>query len=535
MVGYSAYNVGVPGVGGTLAGPSINHRTALSIAAVWNAVNIYASTIGAIDFYIAELDNRGAKQHATWHPAYDLIHSSPNDGVTSMSLRQALIGHVLTMGNGYLEICWDSRGRYPGALHLMDPREVEPIWTDEGLIYRRNGCPDLYAGDVIHIKMLSWDGIRGYSPIAFNRDNLAIPAAQRTYQSALFGNGLGMKGHLEIPGKLGDKQKGEYRDNFNKIHQGPENAGNFGILDNGAKWVQTEFSPQDAELILGCRFSVEEIARIFNLPPHKLGIMEGATNANVEQQNIQFYQQSLMPYLVAIEQEFNQKIFGPRERRTLSVRHDAATLLRGDAAAQREQEKVDLATGVRSVNEVRIARGLNPLNNPQADYHWIPVNNLAALETMGQVAPEPAITLDPDTETEEDPTLKIAPEAIEAVRSALAEPISRMLRMECKEVRKAAKSERFDVWADEFYRKHIMRMRDACGPTLDLVSLHAKNPKSTAFVVSMDWIARSRAELRDLYTVLTPEEMPAAIERLCQKWEKNRVETVVSGLIGVKS
>jgi HK97 family phage portal protein len=272
----------------TLAGTSISERSALSIAAVWNAVNIYANTIGALELYVAEKDARGGRRPAMDHPAFDLINRRPNRVSTSMRLRQAWIGHALTFGNGYLEIEWDARGRTPIALHLMDPRHTEPFVDPEGCVWYRqtNGGESLPADSVLHLAMLGWDGLRGYGVIKVGVETFGLAEAQRVYQAGLYGNSAQAGGHLEVAGRMDTKQQSELRDNWNRIHQGPASAGNLGILQGGAKWVQTNFSPQDAQMILGAEFSVAEIARFFNLPQHKLGLLEHATFSNIEYQNI---------------------------------------------------------------------------------------------------------------------------------------------------------------------------------------------------------------------------------------------------------
>jgi Phage portal protein len=300
--------------------------------------------------------------------------------------------------------------------------------------------------------------------------------------------------------------------------------------------VQTAFSPQDAEVLLGQRFSVEEIARIFNLPPHMLGVMEGTNFATIEEQNIQFYQMSLMPFLVAIEQEFANKLLGPIERTRYEIRHDVDTLLRGNTAAQREQEKADLATGVRSVNEVRIGRGFNPLDDPSADKHWIPTNNLQALEDMGKTAPEPAVETDPDTATEEDTTLVKAPEprslesADLAVRNVVAEVFGRMIRRECQAIRQAAKRDDFREWIGPFYAKHAGHVAESTGMVCHLAATligRSIDPAEIAAGIA----AESAERLRGLVVCVPPDEMPGAVDRVCSEWESTRASTIADQIL----
>lgn len=376
----------------TLAGPPINERSALGVAAVWAAVNCYVNTIGSLDLYIASTDKRGGRRPAPDHPAYDIIRRRPNPMSTSVRFRQALVGHAITRGNGYAGITWDSKGRRPVRLDLLDPRETNPCCEGGKVVYRQDHGPDLPAEDVIHIAMFGWDGVQGYSPITVARETLGVAAAQRDYQAGLFGNSAAAQGHLEVAGRLDAKKKQELRDDWNRLHQGADNAGNVGILDSGMKWVQTNFSPQDAQMIMGANFSVAEVARIFNLPQHKLNLLENTSFATVEEMNIDYYQTSIMPWLVAIEQELDNKLLGKIERQSYFVTHDARTLLRGNSAAQLAQDQVDLGTGVRSINEIRIGRGLEPLDEEQANYHWVQsISNLQPIEMMGD-GPDPGPT-----------------------------------------------------------------------------------------------------------------------------------------------
>lgn len=532
----------------TLAGTAIGPGSALSIAALYKAVQIYTNTIGALDFYVAERDDNGGRRPAYDHPAYDLIHSRPNEVSTSMRLRQAWVGHALTYGNGYLEIQWGGRrGQDPINLHLMDPRTTKPEILEDGRVqYRINNQGDVLPScDVLHLAMTGWDGLRGYSAVTIGSEVLGVAKAQTVYQGGLYGNSAAMAGHWEVPQKLTSKAKADFRDQHNAVHQGPYNAGNSGIVDGGAHWVNTNFSPQDAELILGCRFSVEEIARLMNLPPHMLGVMDGATFATLEEMNIQLYQMSFLPWLIAIEQECNNKLLGPIERRRYFVRFDVATLLRGNSSAVREQEDADLASGVKSINEIRIARGDNPIPHKAADKHWIQANNnLRAIEDMPADGSSPEDVIDPDDATADDPTLKAkvpdpgkppaaAEEALEATRGVFRDAVGRMMRVECNALRRASSKPRFDEWAIDFYARHSARLSDAITPACRSLGVQSGVTVGPAHLAS-EWSYGSLEDLRGLWTTTPPDEMPAAIERTCAAWQADRVDSFTSYVAGVQ-
>ena len=528
--GFSAYNGSIASP--TLAGPAINSRTALSIAAVWSAVGCYANTIGSLPLYVAERDERGGRRPAREHWGFDLLNLRPNRRSTSMRLRQAWVGHACTHGNGYLEIEWDARGREARALHLMDPRDIDPVECDGTVVYRQKcGGPDLPAEDVIHLAMFGWDGVKGYSPVSFHAETLGISAAQRTYQAALFGNGANAQGHLEIPGKLNGIQRQQERDSWNKMHQGAQNAGVVGILTEGAKWVQTNFSPQDAELILGCHFSVEETARIWNLPGYKLGLPAPAGLSDEEQENA-FLRDSALPWLTAIEQELDLKLLGRIERAKYFTFHDTLSRGRGNLAAQTAADNADIEHGRASINEVRIRRGVEPIDHPFADYHWISTNNLTPLEEMGKAiaAPttEPAVSTPKPAEPVQPPSL----DGLDgALRGILLQEVGRMVRRECNALRKVAKAPRIDLWADGFYPRHEQVFAEAIGPTCRALGVMLGGTVG-ADNLAGEWAYGSRKALRDLYTTIPPEDMPAAVEKLCLEWESARIEQFVDYVAG---
>jgi HK97 family phage portal protein len=370
----------------TQAGPQVNERTALGITAVWRAINIYASTIAALSLEVRNADERGGSTPDRDHPVYDLIHARPNPTQPAYKFRQTIIGHALAGGNGYSSIEWNTRATRAVALHLLDPRNVEPrVLGNRKVVYHLHAeNVDLPASDVIHIRGFSYDGVKGYSPISIAREQLAITLAQQKFEGSVYGNGAQAGGHIEMPGSMTPSQKADFRGGWNEVHQGSENAGKVGILTGGAKWVQTSFSPADAQMILARGFSVAEVARLYGIPLHMLADMNGATVGNAEQQALQFFRFSILPMLKDIEGELDCKLFSAQERnRGLFTRHDARSLLRGDTAAQMALNQGLFAIGATSINETRLDNGFNPLDDPAADYHWIPTNNLQAVETMG--------------------------------------------------------------------------------------------------------------------------------------------------------
>jgi HK97 family phage portal protein len=376
----------------TVAGTRVNERSALGITAFWRGVNLYASTIAALSFEVVERNARGGHTPAREHPVYDLVHARPNRTTPRVHFWQSIIAHALTYKGGFAEIEWSARGRRPLGFHLMDPRSVTPILNDDRTVQYRidAGGTLLDSSDVLHIRGLPWDGINGYGLVDLACETLGVARAQLLHEGAVFGNGAQMGGILEMPGTLTDVQKNQYRDSWNAVHQGPGQAGKVGILSGGAKWVQNTFSPADTQLIQSRTFVVAEVARLLGIPPHMLGLMDGATVGNAEQQALQFVKFSLLPWLRAIEGELDLKLFSAQERRRYSTRHDTKSLERGDLAARTAYYQGMFAMGAISPNQVMLSEGIDPIEDPNADKHFIPANNLASLEDWDGQPTQPA-------------------------------------------------------------------------------------------------------------------------------------------------
>lgn len=586
---------------GTLAGPAITSRSALSIAAVWQAVSCIVDTVSTLPLFVAERDDRGGRKPARDHQLFELLNLKPNRRSNSMRLRQAWIGHAATRGNGYLEIEFETRRRGVKALHLLDPRDIQPFEIDGQVVYRqKSGGPDIPSWKMLHLAMFGWDGVRGYSPVEHHAESLGLAKSQTIYQSGLMGNGAQTQGHLEFPGKLTPIQKQQEREAWNRMHQGANNAGVLGILSEGVKYVSTSFSPQDAELILGCHFSVEEIGRIWNVPLFKLGLP--GFGKSEEEETAQFLKWTIRPWVMGIEQELDLKLLSCVERISYFIFHDMSALQRGNIATETAQQKEDLGSGVATLNDIHRRRGLELIDHPFADYHWIPTNNLTPIEKMdepgaspttqpamsqpggqgSQGTPEPAVvatvqdtalngaqiasflevisavtggTLPAESAKgileSSFPTVSLdqldkilaplanikppappvpsdGPDPAGAARGVVREAVERMLKVECNAIQRAARKDRLDLWVDDFYPKHVPKLVDAMAGPLALMGMD----RGVAMLLASDWSLDSRRAMRDLFATTPPDEMPAAVEKLCGSWHESRARLFVDGIGG---
>jgi HK97 family phage portal protein len=349
------------------SGVVVNESTALNYSAVWAAVTLISSQIGNLPLVLYKKDGKG-KTRYEGHPLYRLIHDRPNPEMTSFALREVLQAHVLTWGNNYAEIERNGSGR-PSALWPITPDRVTPFRRSAiarcniASATRRRGRHHRCRRHAPHPRARV-DGTCGYSVISKARESFGLGIATERFGSTFFGNGATFGGVISYPGprptELADKN---YREALEQKHQGPERAHKLLALYNGAKYERMGIPPNDAQFLETRTFQIDEVARWFNLPPHKLKELARSTNNNIEQQNLEYYIDCLAPWLKRWEQELNEKLISPLERnsrRSSSSRTgccaDAAELAAARKIAQDAEEAKDLAVHERGQVAAELAK-----------------------------------------------------------------------------------------------------------------------------------------------------------------------------------
>jgi HK97 family phage portal protein len=362
------------------SGISVNEYTALNLSAVWAAVTVIAGTIASLPLILYKRLPNGGKERDVDHPTYELLHDAPNPEMTAMVFRETLQAHVLLWGNGYAEIQRDEAGR-PKALWPITPDVIEPFREDGSgrLRYRvtqTNGAQVTLDPDrILHIPGLGFDGIRGYSVIYKARESLGLLSASERFGSTFFGNGAWPGLVAQHPGKLNEAAHTRLKTSLNEALQGPNRAHSVIVTEEGIKIEKTTIPPNDAQFLETRRFQILEVARWFNIPPHKLRDLERATFSNIEQQGIDWVI-DLRLWLVRWEQEIRRKLISRLERKRQFAEHLVDGLLRGDTATRYGAYSVARNWGWMSTNEIRSLENLNPVEG--GDMYLVPLNMVPA-------------------------------------------------------------------------------------------------------------------------------------------------------------
>lgn len=415
----------------TKAGVAVNEEAALSISAFFCGVSFYAETIGSLPLRVFRARPGGGRDLLPTNPADRLLHIKPSPAVTAKILRRQLEFDRWLWGNAYARIHWDPRGAAYKLTHLP-ARKVQVLVDDEGLPRYRFDSKDVYGyRDVLHIPAIAPDGVMGKSIISWAREQLGEAIAEQDHAAAFFGNGAVPLGILEHPGALKPGARANIREEWNQIHQGGKNAGNVGVLWEGMKYTTVSMPMTDAQFLESRQFSVTEISRWLNLPPHILKDLTRSTNNNIEHQGIELVKYSILPVTIGYEQEFNCKLLDPPN---IYCKHNVDALERGDLTARGLSHQQSISWGYRNRNEVRELEDLNPIEG--GERFFVPVNYVPLdradeiVDKQVEPAPEPAPPADDELEQESP--------ARAAMLRLLGNQLTKFCRVAATEARRAA-------------------------------------------------------------------------------------------------
>nr|WP_139906293.1 phage portal protein [Clostridium thermarum] len=372
--------------GSTTSGKTVNEKTAMQTTAVYACVRILSETIASLPLHVYRHTNSG-KEKAFSSPLYRLLHDEPNPEMTSFVFRETLMGHLLLWGNAYAQIIRDGRGRV-AALYPLLPDRMEVDRTAAGELFYEyqsdKGKVVLRKEDVLHIPGLGFDGVKGQSPIAMAKNAIGMAIATEEYGAKFFSNGANPGGVLEHPGIVKDPKR--IRDSWNAVYQGSSNAHRVAVLEEGMKFTPIGIPPEQAQFIATRKFQLNEIARIFRIPPHMIGDLEKSSFSNIEQQSLEFVKYTLDPWVVRWEKALQKSLLTPAEKQEYFIKFNVDGLLRGDYQSRMNGYAVGRQNGWLSANDIRELEDLNRIPEELGGDLYLINGNMTKLEDAGAFA-----------------------------------------------------------------------------------------------------------------------------------------------------
>ena len=382
--------------GRTTSGKPVNERTAMQTTAVYACVRILAEAVASLPLHVYEYQDDGGKKLVHDHPLYNLLHDEPNPEMTSFVFRETLMSHLLIWGNAYAQIIRDGAGRVLGLYPLL-PDKMDVQRDDRGniyYVYSRNsdenpmfkeyGDIRLKAEDVLHIPGLGFDGLIGYSPIAMAKNAVGMTLACEEYGASFFANGANPGGVLEHPGVLKDPSK--VRESWNSVYRGVNNAHKIAVLEEGMKYQQIGIPPEEAQFLETRKFQINEIARLYRIPPHMVGDLDKSSFSNIEQQSLEFVKYTLDPWVIRWEQSLQRSLLLPGEKGKYFIKLNVDGLLRGDYQSRMNGYAVGRQNGWFSANDIREMENMNPIPDEQGGNLYLINGAMTKLEDAGAFA-----------------------------------------------------------------------------------------------------------------------------------------------------
>jgi HK97 family phage portal protein len=302
--------------------------------------------------------------------------------------------HLLLWGNAYAQILRNGKGEVIGLYPLM-PNKMTVDRDDKGhLFYQYQRSNDeaiksdsmviLSPQDVLHIPGLGFDGLVGYSPIAMAKNAIGLAIATEEYGAKFFANGAAPSGVLEHPGTIKDPAK--VRESWNTTFGGSGNAGKVAVLEEGMKYTPISISPEQAQFLETRKFQINEIARIFRVPPHMVGDLEKSSFSNIEQQSLEFVKYTLDPWVIRWEQSIMRTLFTPEEKKKYYVKFNVEGLLRGDYQSRMTGYATARQNGWMSANDIRELENLDRIPAEEGGDLYLINGNMLPLGQAGAFA-----------------------------------------------------------------------------------------------------------------------------------------------------
>ena len=382
-------------LGGSTSGKAVTERSAMQMTAVYSCVRILAEAIAGLPLHLYTYKDDGGKEKAIGHPLYLLLHDEPNPEMSSFVFRETLMTHLLLWGNAYAQIIRNGKGEVVALYPLMPNRMTVDRDSSGQLFYsyqmNNTDAPTMKAGtvilkpsDVLHIPGLGFDGLVGYSPIAMAKNAIGLAIATEEYGAKFFANGATPGGLLEYPGTVKDPDR--VRESWNKGFSGTQNAGKVAILEEGMKYTPISIAPEQAQFLETRKFQINEIARIFRVPPHMVGDLEKSSFSNIEQQSLEFVKYTLDPWVVRWEQSLSRALFTPEEKKRYFFKFNVEGLLRGDYQSRMNGYATARQNGWMSANDIRELENLDRIPAEEGGDLYLINGNMLPLVHAGAFA-----------------------------------------------------------------------------------------------------------------------------------------------------
>jgi HK97 family phage portal protein len=355
------------------SGIIVNEESSLKFSAVWLARRILSELPASLEIEVFELN--GKTRNSVDHHIKDLLNN-PNNKMNGFTYHELMNDWLQGWGNG-ISVIDNRRTGLAESLMPVHPSTVHPVISNGQIFYVVSDTEmgvfgTFFPQEIVHYKLFTTNGLWGRDPILMSRDNVGLGLAAEKFGSKFFKKGGNLKAVIETTGNMTDVQFKEWKKRWDAFYSGEAGDHSTPILEYGMQYKALGIPPEAAQYLQTRQFSIQDIARWFNLPPHMLGDLSRSTFSNVEQQDLSFVKYTLRPILKRQETELEAKLLLPNERGKFIIRFNLDGMLRGDLASVTAHIKDMVPLGVLSPNEARNLINKNPRDG--GDEYYKPAN-----------------------------------------------------------------------------------------------------------------------------------------------------------------
>lgn len=355
----------------------------MRLSAVYAATNMISNSVALLPMKIYTME--GGRKREIEHPLAKVLNLKPNYKYNHFNFMKLLIEATILKGNGYAYIERDEN-LIPRQLHLLDPDFVNPVVQADGSVkYIVNGMPQaIDAINMIHLYQHLDNTHRGISTIKYADMTLHGAAAAEKHSENFFKSGAGLMGVLKSSAPMTNEQKRQAAESWRMSITNTQGGG-VAILPQGLDFQAIAISPEDSQLLETRKYNVTEIARFFNISPVKLFDYSNVSYSTLEQTNLSYLQDTILPFTQLMEDEFNLKLFKPSEVGKIMIDFDYSVLVQTDKNTEAEYYTKLLTNGVVTINDVRSKLGFEPSAEEGSDKHWLQIS-YATIENIASGA-----------------------------------------------------------------------------------------------------------------------------------------------------
>jgi HK97 family phage portal protein len=484
------------------AGVRVTVNKFLSLAAILQCVSLISQDVAKLPFDLFAKSDAG-RTKVTEHPVHNLIHWEPNEEQIAFDFWQLMIVHKLIWGNAYAWIERDRAGRPMSLMPLM-PTMTSPIRRQGRLFYAvktRTKTDYLEAGDVIHLKGVSLNGLEGLALLDLARDAVARAIAAGNFTSKFFKNGLKASGFMMFPNGMDKTARDRAEGDFKKRIENSENAFRVHYLPDGIKFVSNSVSPSDGQMIESREHEVREVARYFNLPPSRLGLSDSVSYNSKSEDNQNYLDSALSPHLIQIAQECRRKLLTPQEKNDDHYfEHNTKSLLMMSALQRFQIYALGIRVGVLNPNECRAAENMNAREGGDI---FLAQTNLAGYGQTGSADNQGLGISDNPANQTHDPVNSLDPGT--GTRSVSIPAMRLMYGLARLARHKAEKPHAFRQWTETRWSQFEREAQAAEMPS--------------------DFVEQLRTKAIALCKSTPPDQLPQAVDQLASQWESSVCQT----------